>query len=300
MGFIINLNKPMGLSSHDAVSVVKKTLRARKAGHAGTLDPIATGVLLICIDNATKISRFLSNMDKQYSATLRLGQITDTYDSEGTVMSEKDLYGIDGEKLLKTVKKFEGAIQQVPPMYSAIKKDGRPLYKLARKGDVIERESRSVEISRIEIIEFQNPFLKILVECSKGTYVRSLAHDIGLDLGCGAHICALERTRVGHFDISGAAGIDGDLREKGLSIDEGLCRMQEIVLTEGASARAKHGAAIDLSVNNVLNLATIGSSSGTEFFRLKDSSGELFAIGRIDGDQVKIERNFPLKPKGVF
>jgi tRNA pseudouridine55 synthase len=202
---VLLLDKPIGFSSNQALQKVKWLLRAEKAGHTGTLDPLATGVLPICFGAATKFSQMHLNADKAYATTLRLGIKTSTADAEGDVICERSVQ-ITMEQLELVVKRFAGPIAQVPPMHSALKKDGKALYEYARAGIEIEREARNVTIYSIAIVQArldgESPEVDLVVECSKGTYIRTLGEDIGEALGCGAHLSALRRIRTGGFDES--------------------------------------------------------------------------------------------------
>ena len=203
---VLLLDKPLGLSSNDALQKAKWLFRAEKAGHTGTLDPLATGVLPLCFGAATKFSQLQLEADKTYEATLKLGIKTTTADAEGDVLQERPV-AIWREQVVKVLARFTGPIQQVPPMYSALKKDGKPLYEYARDGIDVERQPRNVTIYRLELADEPADWpgtteLKIRVACSKGTYIRTLGEDIGEALGCGAHLSALRRTATGGFDAS--------------------------------------------------------------------------------------------------
>ncbi len=196
---IIVLDKPAGLSSSDAVQRVKKIFAARKVGHTGSLDPLATGVLPLCIGEATKFSQYLLNSDKKYLAKLRLGVATDSGDADGKVIEQHAIDGITRERVDAALTAFRGEIEQVPSMFSAIKHHGTPLYKLARQGIEIEREARRITVYSNTIVDFTGEELTLDVHCSKGTYVRTIAHDLGTALGCGAHVFALRRTMAGPY-----------------------------------------------------------------------------------------------------
>ena len=198
---LLLIDKPAGMTSHDVVRQVRRICRTKKVGHAGTLDPLATGVLPVAIGDGTKILQFLLAEDKSYRATLQLGITTDTLDAEGQVLQQRPVPDDTLDQLANVCENFRGDIEQIPPMYSALKKDGVPLYKLARQGKTVEREARQVRIERLEIIETDLPYLTIEVDCSKGTYIRTLAADIGEALNCGAHLVALRRLRCGRFPI---------------------------------------------------------------------------------------------------
>ncbi|MBV7536258.1 tRNA pseudouridine(55) synthase TruB [Duganella sp. sic0402] len=195
---VLLLDKPVGLSSNDALIKAKRVLNAKKAGHTGTLDPFATGLLPLCFGEATKFSQDLLEADKSYDTTVHLGQTTDTGDTEGQVQESRDV-NVTLEQIHAVLAQFRGPIKQVPPMYSALKRDGKPLYEYAREGITLEREARDVIIHKLELISYEAPFLKLSVTCSKGTYIRVLGEDIGKALGCGAHLNALRRTQVGEL-----------------------------------------------------------------------------------------------------
>lgn len=195
------LNKPLGLSSNAALQKVRWLYRAQKAGHTGALDPLATGLLPICLGEATKFSHYLLDSTKRYQTTVRLGQTTTTGDVEGDILQERPIPVLSKELIEQTLEKFRGDIQQVPPMYSALKKEGKPLYELARKGIEIERETRPVTIHALELIEFTENSITLDVTCSKGTYIRVLGEDIGEVLGCGGHLTMLHRIQTGHFEL---------------------------------------------------------------------------------------------------
>ena len=195
---VLLLDKPVGLSSNDALIKAKRVLNAKKAGHTGTLDPFATGLLPLCFGEATKFSQDLLEADKTYEATVHLGIMTTTGDTEGEVVEQLPV-DATVEQIETVLARFRGPILQVPPMYSALKRDGKALYEYAREGITLEREARPVTINGLALVEYTAPFLKILVTCSKGTYVRVLGEDIGAALGCGAHLNALRRVEVGNL-----------------------------------------------------------------------------------------------------
>lgn len=205
---ILLVDKPQGITSHDVVYKLRKIFHIKKIGHAGTLDPMATGLLLMLIGKATKVSQFLMSMDKEYRGTIRLGQSTDSQDAEGEVVEERPVPDISEADALKEMKAFVGDQYQTPPMYSAKKVNGQPLYKLARQGKTVPREPRVINIAKIEMSRLELPEVDFLVACSKGTYVRTIAHDYGEKLGCGGHLCELRRTGVGKFRIENASTIE--------------------------------------------------------------------------------------------
>ncbi len=206
---IILIDKPGGPTSHDIVDFVRKKFRFRKVGHAGTLDPMATGLLILLLGAFTKKSSHFSNYDKEYEAVFCLGVSTDTGDKEGNIVERKnpDLYvrkNLTVKNIERVFEHFRGEIRQVPPMYSAKKIKGKKLYELARRGIVLRREPKVVFINEIKLLNISLPYVTIYVKCSKGTYIRQLAHDIGERVGCGAHLVSLVRTRIGSFDIQDA------------------------------------------------------------------------------------------------
>lgn len=197
---VLLLDKPMGLSSNQALQTVRRLYNAEKAGHTGTLDPLATGLLPLCFGEATKFSSALLDADKRYVATVQLGVTTDTADAEGLVTAQRPV-NVTREDIEQVLASFLGEIEQVPPMHSALKRDGKPLYEYARKGIVLERAPRRVRIYRMQLLEWMDDRFIFEVSCSKGTYVRTLAADSGERLGCGGHLAALRRTGIGAFDI---------------------------------------------------------------------------------------------------
>jgi tRNA pseudouridine55 synthase len=213
MNGIVIIDKPAGKTSHDVVSEVKKIMGAQKAGHTGTLDPMATGVLPICLNEATKLAQFLSGENKEYLATMLLGVKTDTLDTEGEVTGQSDKYVRD-EEIKAALKQMVGKIQQVPPAYSAVKHCGEPLYKYARKGIFLETAAREVEIYSIVVENISFPRVTFRVVCSKGTYIRTLCSDVGDLLGCGACLCGLRRLRSGLFSADMAVSLENYEREE--------------------------------------------------------------------------------------
>ncbi len=198
------VDKPAGCTSHDVVDRLRRHFGFKKVGHCGTLDPNATGLLIILLERATKLQDRLMADDKTYEGTMRLGVVTTSHDADGEVIAEKPVPPLTSGDLEAALAKFRGDIQQVPPMVSAIKHEGTPLYKLARKGQTVEREPRLVHIYDLRVLEMRLPDISIRVACSKGTYVRTLCHDVGAVLGCGAHLLHLRRIRSGNFDVKDA------------------------------------------------------------------------------------------------
>ncbi len=255
MDGILNFNKPTGWSSHRVVSCVRKWTRQRRVGHAGTLDPLASGVLLICLGQATRVAEYLMASDKVYLARLCLGVTTDTYDATGQVTGTGEVR-VDEATLRAALERFVGLIEQVPPMYSALKHGGRPLYQLARRGVQVERAARRVHIYSIVLTRLEGPELTIQVHCSSGTYIRSLAHDIGQVLGCGAHLVALVRQASGSFrleqaitpDQFEAAVSEGHWHELVYPLDAALQSLPAVTLDAETAQRVRYGQAVTLAL----------------------------------------------------
>ena len=206
-GFIL-IDKPSGITSHDVVSVIRRKFHMRRVGHAGTLDPLATGILIVLLGPATKLFNKFSSMDKAYEATLTLGMTTDTADIEGKILTTSSYAHISQKQIEEVFKQFVGDIEQIPPMVSAIKVNGKRLYRLARKGIEIAREPRKIKIDSLQIMNIVLPEVKFFLDCSKGTYVRKLAEDVGEVLGCGGCISQIRRTRIGEFQIKDAVPLE--------------------------------------------------------------------------------------------
>jgi len=257
MNKVINILKPTGMTSHDVVSAVRKILNTKKVGHTGTLDPDASGVLPICVGKATKISEFILSKDKEYLCEMALGISTDTYDSSGTILNRSDNINFDIEDIEKAFDKQRGEIEQFPPVYSALKINGKRMCDLVRSGreDEIVLKSRKVNIKNIEILRFESNKVVFKVECSKGTYVRSICHDIGEELGCGAHMSLLIRTSSGMFKLEDSITLeeldakfkDGSLEDylKDGDVDFVLREYKYILLNDNALKYYTNGGAID-------------------------------------------------------
>ncbi|WP_321797079.1 tRNA pseudouridine(55) synthase TruB [Caballeronia sp. J97] len=250
---VLLLDKPLGLSSNDALIKAKRIYLAKKAGHTGTLDPLATGLLPLCFGEATKFSQDLLDADKTYEATMRLGIRTATGDVEGEAIDTRDVT-CDEASVIDAMNKFIGDIVQVPPMYSALKRDGKPLYEYARAGQTVEREGRQVTIHALQLIACALPLVTFRVTCSKGTYVRTLAEDIGEALGCGAHLTALRRTGVGALTLEHAVTLDQlaslsetERDERLQPVDALLSTFPSIQLNDEATKRFLHGQRLKLA-----------------------------------------------------
>ncbi len=297
MNRVIVLDKPKGLTSQQAVTKVKRALGIKKAGHAGTLDPMATGVLLVCLGEATKISRFLMDLKKQYLATIKLCERTDTLDAEGEVIERIEITAPSSSTVLRAMEKFQGDIMQTPPMYSALKKNGTPLYKLARKGIEVERKARPVSIYSITLEAYDFPFITIRVSCSKGTYVRTLADDLAMELETVGHLTALRRTAIGKQRVEDAVTLDefGDapgLEGRGvIEIEDALSHMRAVNMSEED---------LRFSVNGRPVAATpYGLDDGPDSLLMKTPEGALFALGQVAEGLLRVERILHLSAKSL-
>jgi tRNA pseudouridine55 synthase len=278
------LDKPIGVSSNFALQKAKRIMGARKAGHGGTLDPLASGLLMVLFGEATKFAGPLLDGDKEYLATLQLGATTATGDAEGEVL-ERRAIDTNEAGMQEVLGRFRGEIEQIPPMYSALKRDGVPLYKLARRGEEVERKPRRVTIAELDLRLFNSPLVEIRVRCSKGTYIRTLGQDIGAALGCGAHLAALRRTASGRFRIEDAAGLDALAamtpagRQQRLlplaALLEGLPRAE---LDAPAAARLRNGQALPMA------------GLGEGLCGVYGPGGVVIGLGRSDGASLRAFR----------
>ncbi len=267
---VVLLDKPSGMSSQSAVTSVKRLLHAEKAGHTGTLDPMATGLLPVCLGEATKYSQDLLDADKVYQAKLRFGIQTDTGDAQGQIIAEKSTAEVTDNAMAQglmegILPRFTGEIEQVPPMYSALKRDGKPLYEYARSGIEIEREPRKITIYSIKLLNVQWPEIDIEVHCSKGTYIRVLAEDIGHALGCGAHLIGLRRTMVGHLSLVRATTLENlqHTAPQVLPVDALLQTLPELTVDDHQAKRLEMGQRVPCA----LNIATQWANSLFRIYR---------------------------------
>jgi len=305
MDGILVIDKPQGWTSHDVVAKVRRLTRIKRAGHTGTLDPMATGVLVVCAGQATRVVEYLTGHDKRYRATLRLGVDTDTYDAEGKVTSQRPVE-VSEAALRQALATFVGALEQVPPMYSALKRGGQKLVDLARRGVEIERAPRRVTIHSLDLIAFHPPDAIVDAHCSAGTYVRSLAYDVGRQLGCGAHLAALKRTAAGAFSLDQAvtierleaAVVDGSWPALLHPIDAALQALPSIRLGHDDALRARHGMPVSMPATQ---MPAFGDASYQDthtlearLVRVYDPAGELIALARCHRAAKE------LRPEKVF
>jgi len=277
------------MTSHDVVRQIRRIFHTRKVGHAGTLDPLATGVLPVALGDGTKILQFLLAENKSYRATFKLGITTDTLDAEGQILEERPLPEISGEILEAVLKCYRGDIEQLPPMFSALKKDGIPLYKLAREGKTIDRELRQVTISRLDLIRYDAETVTIEVDCSKGTYIRTLCNDIGEQLGCGAHLIELQRQQSGAFTVEECHTLDNlkqldNPTESLISLDDALRGFPAIKLNETAASALSYGIPPQSDQTDASNNLIDG-----QLVRLQ-IDGKLAAVSRYAPTRIKEKR----------
>ena len=305
MNRVLVINKPRGFTSHDVVARVRRITRTKKVGHAGTLDPAATGVLVVLLGKATRLAQFFVELEKGYRGRIVLGVTTDTQDAEGNVESTADVSGVTRTQIEEAFAAFEGDTEQIPPMVSALKRDGTPLYVLARRGEVVERAPRPITIRELAVLSVEMPEVEFEMACSKGTYVRTVAADIGERLGCGAHLGQLVRTAVGPFHVDAAttldelAGIPADTEGVGYSMYEALSFMPEVRVTEREEDALSTGGAIEIDAERL-------GDRPESFVRLSVDGSELVAVGRRveapsgSGDDAAVPEKIRIQPVRVF
>jgi len=276
---ILLVDKPSGMTSHDVVDCIRKAAQMKRIGHTGTLDPAATGLLILCLGNATRLSEFLTGLDKVYEGTMRFGIITDSYDLDGKVVEERPVPKLTPEQIQEAFDALSGEIMQVPPMVSAVKVGGERLYKLARKGETVEREPRKVTVREFSLLNYAEPDAAFRIRCTRGTYARSLAYDVGERLGCGASLASLRRTAVGKHTIELAKPVSAfsspeDVAASLRSVNDALDlpsitvrnASRNVVLTGGTLDRP------DLKADCPVNQGWV---------QVKAENGELLALGEV-------------------
>lgn len=305
---VLNINKPAGMTSHDVVDEVRRILRMRRVGHTGTLDPQATGVLPICVGRATKIARFLTAADKEYLIQMSLGIRTDTMDAGGKVLEESSQIPQTAKEVEEAFSHFRGDIHQIPPLFSAKKYHGERLYRLARRGEVVEREPIAVKIYELELLSYEPPFVRFRVFCSKGTYARALCDDIGRALGCGGHLHSLVRLKAGQFRLEEAITLSHlqELKEQGrlsevlLPVEEALDHLPEVRITPDSSRSVLHGGS--LALQDVVSLPPGLSEGG--MVRILGMRRKLLSLAvlTVNADQIQHlhPRHIVLRPVKVF
>ncbi len=284
---ILVLDKPLGVSSNHALQAAKRLYFAAKAGHTGSLDPLATGVLPLCFGEATKFSQYLLDADKAYQSTFVLGTVTDSGDAEGQILETNDASDVGEADVQQALEAFRGEIEQVPSMFSAIKQNGQPLYKLARQGIEVERKSRTVVIKKLELLEFrpgERPEVDIYLECSKGTYVRSIAEDLGQALGCGAHVSALRRTKAGPFSLEDSVTMN---TLETLKQNDAVAQMDDLLLP--ADTAVKSLPLVELGESGGFYMrqgqpVLVPNAPGSGMVRVALETGEFLGVGEILDD----------------
>lgn len=281
---VLVVDKPQGLTSFDVVREVRRALGVKKAGHTGTLDPMATGVLPVCVGDATKIAQFITEATKAYDATVRLGVTTDTLDADGKVLAERPVPAISREVLEAALERFRGTFAQTPPMYSAVKVGGRRLYELARNGEEVERAAREVTVYELVLRDFSATEVKLSVRSSKGFFVRSLAADLGEALGCGAHLTALRRTQSGPFTLAQSIPL-AEVQAKGPALEARLVSMADALVdvpalpvTAAEAERVRHGGVVEVP------------ASLTGLHRVVGPGDELLALADAERGRLKYRR----------
>lgn len=281
---ILLVDKPAGPTSHDIVARVRRLSGVRRVGHTGTLDPLATGLLAICVGRATRLAEYLSGQSKSYEASVRLGQETTTYDAEGEIVAERQV-SVSEEELAAALDAFRGVITQLPPLYSAVKVDGKPLYRLAREGVEVERPARTVTIFELDLIGWLPPLLELRIVCSSGTYVRSLAHDLGRVLECGGHVQALRRTAVGSFEVEEAVSLETlsqeDLQDHLLPAEAAVRHLPRLSLSVEDALDLYHGREIARQADQPEASLVCAYDSEGQFVGLVKSAGELWRPHKI-------------------
>jgi tRNA pseudouridine55 synthase len=278
---IVVVDKPEGISSAGVVARVKGIFEAKKVGHTGTLDPFATGVLICCINRATRLSRFLLRGDKAYEAELVLGTVTDTQDATGNIIEQRPVGSVSAQQVRETAARFVGKITQVPPVYSALKYQGTPLYKLARRGEAVEKPARPIQIHHLKILDVSLPTIRFTVSCSSGTYVRTLCADIGRALGCGGHLRRLRRTASCGFSIDAAVGLEalaecraqGCLNETLIPMNAALPFMPATVADDALTLKIKNGGKLSEA-----DIPVPPEVSEEGVFKVVDPGGRLLAV----------------------
>jgi len=290
LGGVLCVDKPLGMTSHDVVNRVRRVAGLRRVGHAGTLDPLATGVLLLCLGRSTRLIEYLVGHDKVYETTVRLGQTTATYDAEGEVVAERPFTHITLHQIQDTLDSFRGEIQQQPPLYSAVKQDGQPLYKLARQGKKdVTRPFRTVTIHELTLLKWDPPFLSLHISCSSGTYIRALGYDLGEALGCGGHLSALRRLAVGDFTVETVVPLDllspENITSYLLPPDTAVRHLPRIDLPETAAEAILQGKPIPQS-----------TSAAGELARAYGPDNRLLGIVVANEGQWLARKMFPIIP----
>jgi tRNA pseudouridine55 synthase len=279
---ILLIDKPLGITSHDVVNAVRRKFGTKRVGHAGTLDPLGSGLLVVAVGPATRFLQYLPLEPKEYEGTITFGKRTDSYDAEGQVVSEAPVPDDLAARLHELHPRFAGLIEQLPPMFSAVKIGGQPLYKYARKGEEIERKSRMIHISSLEFVSVDGADVDFRLVCSGGTYVRTLADDLGQAVGCGAYLTRLRRTRVGRFSISGAVPLDQISPDRLMPLRDALDPMQVLPLSSRQTHAIREGQQV-----------SVDGAPTPGLVALSDPEGQVFSVARLLGNLVQPECVIP-------
>ena len=301
MNGVLIVDKPTGITSYDVVRELKMVMPGTKIGYLGTLDPLATGVLPVLLGEGTKLAPFLEEGTKVYEATLILGVTTDTQDREGRVLQSVDVgdYDLSPNRVEEVIQRFRGKILQLPPMYSALKHNGEPLYKLARRGREVQRTPREVEIYELQVTAIDPPTIHLHIECSKGTYIRTLGHDMGEQLGCGAHLTALRRTQSGPFGLENALPLAettellkaGKITQRVIPLSQAISFLPSVTVTEDDALKIHNGQAV-----TVEDVPPGSEKEGEKVRVLENKGGGLVAVGEIHQEKTC----FVVRPLRVF
>ena len=283
---ILLVDKPSGMTSHDVVDCVRRASGIRRVGHTGTLDPRATGLLILCLGGATRLSEHLTRLDKTYEGTMRLGVVTDSYDLDGQVLDESPVPDLDIAGIQRTCEGFTGALMQVPPMVSAVKVGGERLYKMARQGETVAREPRPVTVHEFLVMGYEPPDVLIRVGCTSGTYVRSLCHEVGQLLGCGAALASLTRTRVGRHTVENAVSLDAltgpeAVKEHLVPVE---CALDLPSVVVRSAARKKVTSGIALNQKDLEGTCPVREG----WVQVKTDSGALLALGLVQTGPIGV------------
>jgi tRNA pseudouridine55 synthase len=287
---VLIIQKPQNWTSHDVVNKARRLLQEKKIGHTGTLDPLATGVLVLCVGKATKIVRYLEADDKEYIAELELGATTDTLDSAGSILETREYAPPTRDDIQHALERFRGTILQRPPAYSALKVSGVPSYRLARQGTILEHEERPVTISEITLLEYRDPLVRFSVTCSKGTYIRTLCADIGAFLGAGAHLTALVRTRSGRFRIEHALDLEQLARKASLGLAEQTLLSLSDALGSFAAVTVDASDALRISHGNTISIPPGFAVNDSQLLiQVLDRDGRMLAVAKTSAGLIKPE-----------
>ena len=291
---ILNLDKPKEWTSHDVVAKVRRIINQQKVGHAGSLDPNATGLLILCLGKGTKLSSYFMQQEKEYHAFFHFGVTTDSQDADGTIIQTREVGDLTEEKIIAAIPEFRGDIMQIPPMVSAVKVGGKRLYRLARKGKTVERAPRPVRVSRFDLVRYEEPVAEVRIACSKGTYVRTLAADIGEKLGCGAYLEGLSRLRIGDFQVGEAYSIDevaehagnGEIDKLYIPLEKTIESLKTVTLRASTGRWDTPALPKTLGLLEPIDPVPVEG----EFLKVQNRSGKVVGVVQVDGDAGQLRK----------